>query len=167
MDHPSIKEDMKKKMQEYVEFVRTRLKPDFERCQLDKQNVQREINDYRALQTQLTQLVEKSTASDGDKHSEGKEEEILVDLAHETVFCNAVVDKPADGDDDHVYVHVGMGFHAELTYSEALAFVERRISLLENDKLKQRNAECQKVLDHLESSQLCLDQLAAEIRKLG
>ena len=108
-----VKEEIKQKMEDYATFVGSVLRPDLLRCQARQETVQSEIDEYEELLCKLAELKGKTSY------------ENTVDLAHEAVFCRAVADSV-----DRIYIHIGMGFHAELTVSEAEIFTKKRITFL-------------------------------------
>lgn len=139
---------IEKKVEEYATFVSEVLKPDLQRSEARKRQVLEDINGYRELLTKLDDLKGRTTYT------------AEVDLAHETVFC------PAEANQlEFVNVHVGMGFHVELSLKEAEAFSKKRIAFLQQQKLKRCEAVCAEVKDHIGKAQMILDQLSAELRK--
>ena len=83
----------------------------------------------------------------------------MVDLGHGTLFCNAV------GELDTIYVHVGMGFHVEMTVTEAIAFVKKRLSFLETNVLKRKEAQVREITDHIVTASAILDELTQQMHQ--
>jgi prefoldin subunit 5 len=139
---------------EYVQFVRDRLRPDYEALVREEQQVETEIHDYEDLMGRLNELLQ----SKDDKMME-------VDLGHGKVLCRAKID-----DDSTwprvMYVHVGMGFHVELTFQEALEWIPKRIVYLKKTVLAHRKSKTKTVWVHLQSSERILDELSLELRRI-
>jgi prefoldin subunit 5 len=140
-------------VKEYSTFIDTKLHPELKKRVDAREQVEEEIADYRDLSTKLKALV----AQQDDSPLEA-----MVDLGHDTVYCRGVA-SPEQNKPLMMHVHVGMGFHAELTIPEALAFSEKRILYLEQI-LKKRVEASTMVARHIESSLLILEQLAREKR---
>ena len=64
-----------------------------------------------------------------------------------------------------VFVHVGLGFQIELSITEALAFVNKRVSFLERDVLSDKEKKVTEVKDHIASAGLILNQLERELQR--
>jgi prefoldin subunit 5 len=65
----------------------------------------------------------------------------------------------------HIFVHVGMGFHIELTIPEAIKFVEKRIEFLKLHKLDSKESKIKEIQEHISSAALLLNQLQEEIQR--
>jgi prefoldin subunit 5 len=147
--------EIQQKVEEYATFLRQVLRPDYEALARQAQETQQEIVEYEDLRLGLERLLPKNNhAQDQD------EEQRIVDLGHQKVFCAAVIENT-----EYVYVHVGKGFHVELTLPEALEYITRRLQLLSGDILPYREAKVQKVMTHIRSSELILDQLSIQMAK--
>jgi prefoldin alpha subunit len=134
---------------EYSKFIDNVLSPDLKSLVSEKTEIETEINDYKELGQQLRNLA-----------TEAPEEiESTVDLGYETIFCRAVAENPST-----VFVHVGMGFHVELTLVEAIEFVTKRISLLETGRLSKKETKIQEVNAHIDSARQILIQLHHELK---
>lgn len=129
--------------EEYLEFVENVLRPDLKKALQAEEVTKQEIRDYEDLGEKLATLQASSFSLLP-----------LVDLGHEKVFCKAQVQ-----DTSLVFVHVGMGFHVQLSHDEAIVYVKRRIKLL-NDVLAFKTKQTQKIRDHIQSFQNILDQLS-------
>jgi len=145
------RKEIEQKIKEYSQFVETVLRPDLRTRVKAEKETEQEINDYEELQTRLKELLK----SPGSQTIEPD----MVDLGHQKVFCRAVVE-----DTQRIFVHCGLGLHVELTLSEALLFVEKRIGYLHNQVLSHRIAKSKQVREHIHSSEVILDQLANELR---
>jgi prefoldin subunit 5 len=147
------KEELEVKLKEYSTFIDRKLHPELKKRVDAREQVEEEIADYRDLSTKLKALDQQ----DGDSPLEA-----MVDLGHDTVYCRGVASAESK-QQLMMHVHVGMGFHVELTIPEALAFSEKRIRFLEQI-LKKRVEASTMVARHIESSLLILEELAREMR---
>lgn len=153
VSHPH--EEIQQKVAEYATFLRNVLRPDFDVLSQDVEATKQEIAEYNDLVDRLGKVQQRKQQSAMDGIVEER-----VDLGHEKVFCRATMDDP-----DHLYVHVGQGFHVELTIPEALEYVAKRVRFLSCDVLPYREAKVQKILDHIRSSEMILDQLQVELSR--
>jgi prefoldin subunit 5 len=147
---PSSSADLKAQFDEYVQFVRDRLRPDHEALVQAEREVEKEIREYEDLVNRLNELSQ----NEDNKMME-------VDLGYGKVFCRAKMDDIAPR---VVFVHVGMGFHVELTFQEALQWIPKRIIYLGETVLAHRRSKTKKVWMHLQSSERILDELSVELR---
>lgn len=143
-------EEIKQKMAEYSRFVSEKLRPEMDAAQNAVDTTRDEMAGYQELGIRLAELQDKKT----------KEIATMVDLGHGTVFCNAVA--RVDGT---LYVHIGMGFHAELTIPEARQFVLQRIAFLQNHVLPGRKKTLKDISDHVSSATTILAQLNRELQR--
>jgi prefoldin subunit 5 len=146
--------EIQQKIEQYSSFVENTLKPDLDHTTKAVKETEQEIREYQELRTELQKLQQ---SSDTGKQTEP----LLVDLGHKKVFCQATAN-----DTSTVFVHVGMGFHAELLVPEALVFVEKRIRFLEAQVLSRRVSRTKQVEQHILSSEAILDQLVYELEKI-
>jgi prefoldin subunit 5 len=145
--------EIQQKIEQYSSFVEKTLRPDLDQTSKAVKETEKEIREYQELQTHLEEMQQSFDA--------GKQlEPFLVDLGHKKVFCQATAN-----DTSTVFVHVGMGFHAELLLPEALVFVEKRIRFLEVQVLSRRVSRTKQVEQHILSSETILDQLVHELKK--
>jgi prefoldin subunit 5 len=150
---PDAKE-IQQKIETYSTFVEKTLRPDLAHTSKAVKETELEVREYQELRTQLQELQQSSET--------GKQlEPLLVDLGHKKVFCEATAN-----DTSTVFVHVGMGFHAELLVPEALVFVEKRIRFLEAQVLSRRVSKNKQVEQHILSSEAILDQLVHELKRV-
>ena len=131
---------------QFLEVLKTRL----QRALARENEVKDEITEYTALGRRLQELA---AAKKPGPIVE------LCDLGHEKVFCRATVE-----DTSYIYVHVGMGFHVELSLTEALSFTEKRLSFLRQDVHRRQTIQTDKVKQHIRASEMMLDGLSAELR---
>ncbi|KAI2496673.1 Prefoldin subunit [Fragilaria crotonensis] len=141
----SSEEGDEAKLKQYAAFIDHTLHPELKKRVEAREEIENEIKDYRDLSVKLQSLIPSSSMK------------ALVDLGHQTVYCEAVAN-----DNSKLFVHVGMGFHAEMTIPEAIAFCEKRIQFL-NSVLEQRAESAAQVARHLQASLLLLEQLADEL----
>lgn len=137
---------------EYVQFVRDRLRPDYEALFRAEQEIETEIRDYVDLMERIKDILQ-------NKHESMME----VDLGHGKVFCRAKLDEASP---QAIYVHVGMGFHIEFTPQEALDWIPKRIDYLTNIVLTHRRSKTKSVRTHLQSAERILDELSVELHRL-
>ena len=142
-------EEIKQKLEEYTKFLSKVLRPDYEALSRAEQDTRKEIAEYKDLQNRLNEHTKRGGISVMD-----------VDLGHRMVFCRATID-----DCTTVFVHVGMGFHAELRIKEALVYVKKRIHFLTSQVLHHRAEKSKNVLEHIQSSERILDELSRELRR--
>lgn len=142
-------EDIVEKMEEYSQFVTQKLRPELERAEKSRDETRREMKEYDDLFQRLT----------GFKKEAIKEINTVVDLGHGTLFCNA------RGELDSIYVHVGMGFHVQMTIAEAIPFVKRRLTFLETNVLKRKEAQVREITDHIVTASTILDELTQQVHR--
>jgi prefoldin subunit 5 len=59
-----------------------------------------------------------------------------------------------------------MGFHAELSLDEAIAFCAKRIDFVERQLLTKRVDKAKRIAAHLEASLVMLQELAMEVQDM-
>ena len=158
---PPRRQEIQLKVNEYATFLRQVLRPDYDALTRQVQDAQQEMAEYEDLRVRLEQqlLVVKEQSRHPTSAGETvREEERLVDLGHQKVFCQAVID-----DTEFVYVQVGNGFHVELTLPEALQYIAKRVHHLSCHVLPHREAKAKTVLTHIRSSEMILDQLSRKM----
>jgi prefoldin subunit 5 len=138
--------DIVNKVEEYSEFVTSTLRPELDRAQQSRTETRKEIAGYKNLGKQLRNFKETNIM----------EYESNVDLGYQTVSCNAV------GDLTGIYLHVGMGFHIEMTIEEAIEFVKKRLEFLESEVLKRKELKVRETTEHLIVASSILDDLTRE-----
>jgi prefoldin subunit 5 len=139
------------KLEEYSKFMSEVLGPDYIAYSRAEEETRNEILAYQDLEKRLQEMRSSSA---------GQAELDVVDLGHRKVFCRATID-----DTSTVFVHVGMGFHAELSIEEALVYVTKRVNYLTGHVLPHRAAKSKTVLAHIQSSERILDELANDLRR--
>ena len=140
-------------LQQYTSFLNETLRPNMEALKLREQLIQEEIEQYDTLRTRVADLVA--------QHQQSLQVE-SVDLGHGKLSCAAEV-----ADTSHIFVHVGMGFHAELTLPEAVQFCQKRIGFLRYNVLKQQVEKISKVAEHIKSTETILDEIASLRQQAG
>eukprot|EP00545_Synedropsis_sp_CCMP1620_P014574 CAMPEP_0119028524 /NCGR_PEP_ID=MMETSP1176-20130426/39042_1 /TAXON_ID=265551 /ORGANISM="Synedropsis recta cf, Strain CCMP1620" /LENGTH=147 /DNA_ID=CAMNT_0006984671 /DNA_START=74 /DNA_END=514 /DNA_ORIENTATION=- len=136
------KEELEAKLREYSSFIDKTLHPELKKRVEAREEVEQEIAEYQDLATKLTALDSSSSL------------EAMVDLGHDSVYCRGVasgIDTTTSNKERMMHVHVGMGFHAELTIPEAIAFCDKRIGFL-NKILIEKVEASTLVARHVESS---------------
>jgi len=147
-------DELRNKLEEYSNFIDKTLHPQLQKAVSSREEVEAEIAEYQELRDKIGFLQSRKRESQQPLES-------LVDLGHKTAYCRAIVDDPQT-----IFVHVGMGFHAEFTLEEAIAFIDKRLQFLENRVLSDRLKKAKTVASHLESSLLILETLAKEVQVL-
>lgn len=163
-DAPVTAEELRSKVKEYSLFLDQTLHPKLKQAVAAREETEAEIRDYEEIRKKISLMRQTSTAED-ESHSsstDGNEKEsALVSLGHELVYARAHLD-----DASTIYIHVGMGFHVEMSLSEATAFCDKRIAFLTNHVLSKRVNEANTVAGHLDSSMTLLASLVEELQQL-
>ena len=162
--------EIRSKIENYSSFISSTLRPQLEAAVKAREEVERDIKEYEALQAKLAnmtytakptreKIISDNTCSSDDDAGEGKKDqtETVVDLGHEVIYCKAVIDDPSK-----IYVHTGMGFHVEMTMDEAAAFIGKRIRLL-RQSLELKTQKATTIAVHIEETILVLQQLGNEV----
>lgn len=158
--------DLEIKFEEYAKFVRDVLRPDYQICLNLEGDIRDEISEYSNLILRISnELINKSYDDDLDPFI------MDVDLGHNKVSCRAKVDSTTTSASKQklnvIFVHVGMGFHIEYTWDEALIYIQKRIDYLKNVKLPHRMKKTEHVLSHIQSSERILDELSHELQRMN
>jgi len=142
--------ELREKLNEYSHFIEHTLQPQLKIALSEREEVESEINEYQELMNNLIFF------------KKGKMKDVtMVDLGHQLLYCQAKIT-----DCDHVFVSVGMGFHVEFTIDEAIAFIKRRISFLNREKLPSRVDKAREVAGHVETTLEILESIGVEIQNL-
>jgi prefoldin subunit 5 len=144
-------EEITEKIDEYSQFVSEKLRPELLKAETSRDETRTEINEYNSLLKQLT----------GFREEKKSEFETVVNLGHGTIYCNAVAKL------DMIYVHVGMGFHVEMTIPEAIQFVQQRLTFLKNAVLQGKEVRVREITDHVIAAAAILDELEQELQRSG
>lgn len=135
------------KVEVYSNFVASRLRPELDLAEQSRKETKDEISGYKDLEGRLRYF----------KENEVTEYESTVDLGYRTISCSAI------GSATKIHVHVGMGFHVEMTIEEAIRFVKKRMNFLENDVLKRKERKVRETTDHIIVASSILDELKGEM----
>ena len=152
-------EDPQEHVSYYIHFVENVLKPRLEKAQAAANTVQAEITAFEELMTRIKGIEMDSHYNDDGGRDKEAIIETMVDLGKQ-VFCNAVPREPKK-----IFVSVGMGFHVELSITEASNFAKKRISFLRANKLSEREREIKEIKDHIQSATIILTQLQMEMNR--
>ncbi len=125
-----MSDPLQQKVAEYSSFITNTLQPKLQLAVNEREETEAEICEYAQLRNKL-QMIE--AESDASASASATPINTLVDIAHQSIFCNATISNPRT-----VYVHTGFGFHVEFTIQEAVEFIEKRILFLQNYVLKHR-----------------------------
>lgn len=166
--------ELKEKLQHYSEFIDKTLHPDLQAAVKLQEEIESEIDEYNDLSSQLTILHnrhattkqdQKSRNANDDSHNEinpnNNPTTTLVDLGNKICYCHATFDNPLK-----VHVHIGMGFHAELTLQEAHQFCQKRIEFLHENVLPSRQKKTRLIASHLEGALVLVQNLRKEILEM-
>ena len=149
-------EETRTKIEEYVTFLKNVLRPQYDEALEAENEVEMEITEYNNLQKMLR-------ASFGNEQSGiVNDNGIMIDLGHQKVFCRATYN--ISSDEQKVFVDVGMGLLIELTVNEAISFSDARIKILKR-KLASRANKKQQIKQHVQQSEMILDELSRELAK--
>lgn len=151
--------ELQNKIKEYANFISQTLQPQLQSAVDAKEATEKDISEYAQLRNRL-QHLENTILSEGGTKT--KPIEALVDLAHETLYCKAIISNPRS-----LYVDVGLGFMVEFTVSEALAFIDKRVKYLEDEVLNYRAGVAEKVANDVENALELLEELGAQIPERG
>lgn len=164
------------KIQEYAHFLDNVLRPQMKTAKRLLETTEEEIAEYTKLMAAIQQLY----TTDKIDESIVMAAKQRVDLGYQTVYCKArvldteagVVDEaaaaaepstpppPASNENSNkLFVHVGLGFHAELESKEAMDFCLQRIDFLKSNQLHPRQKVYTQVFDHFQSSVNILQEL--------
>lgn len=163
--------ELKRKIAEYGNFISQTLEPRLRHAVMERETTEAEINDYIQLQNGLRQLLveqeqqqqqqpqQGSLSLNGNKNKNTATKQLsgLVDIAHSTIFCNVSIPNP-----NIIYVHVGFGFHIEMTIIEAISFINNRVAFLEKNVLQHRLDVAKKVAKDVEDALELLEELGGE-----
>lgn len=149
--------EMHNKIQEYAKFITQTLQPQLKTAVEAKEATEKDISEYMQLRNRL-QHLESTINSDVSSGGKSKPLEALVDLAHESIYCRAIISNPRT-----LYVDVGLGFMVEFTLSEAILFVDKRIKYLEDEVLKHRASVAEGIARDVENALELLEELGAEM----
>ena len=172
------RQEVQSKIDEYRGFLEATLRPQLEQARVAKRVVQDEQDEYQTLLQELRRLSSSSSSEEAIDTTTR-----TVDLGWNKVYCEAeiVLEKTANTEPQDnnktqpksneenneklvllVAVDVGMGFHVQLTTSEAMAFCQRRLQFLQT-KYNHRQATLRKVQEHVTTAEDILDHLSNEV----
>lgn len=140
------REDVQQKIEEYRGFLDSTLRPELSKAKEAKREVEDEVKEYQELLDRLPQIKDVS--------------QMTVDLGWNKAYCEAQIQP-----DTKVFVDVGMGFHVELTATEATDFVRKRLHFLQQ-KLSVREGRLRKVEEHVVTAEDIMDHLSNEALSL-
>ena len=157
----SIKE-IELKFEEYAKFVRDVLRPDYLQCRGFEDQIRNEITEYSDLIARINnELINRDCDDDANQLI------MDVDLGHNKVSCRAKVETTSSDHPNVIFVHVGMGFHVEYTWEEAVIYTSKRIEYLHQRKLPHYIKKTKHVLSHIQSSERILDELSQELLRMN
>ena len=150
---PEEIDELRTKMAEYASFIDKTLQPELLAAVTAREETEAEIAEYEELLEMIRMVLTNAPTK--------KPLDSMVDLGHEIAFCKATIHNP-----QQLFVHVGMGFHAELSLDEAIGFCDARISFIESQILTKRVDKAKQVAAHLEASLVMLQELAMEVQDM-
>ena len=152
---PSDNIDLKQKVTEYGAFITKTLQPQLQQAVEAREEVERDISEYHALQASLVQIQDELKGEDGNQPIE-----TYTDLAHGAVYCRARLSNPRT-----VFIDVGLRFHVEMKLDEAQAFIDKRVELLKG-VLKHKVEVAQRIAKDVEDALDLLQELGDEMKQL-
>ncbi len=135
----------------------------------DREETEGEISDYLLLRDELHRLLllpvaDATTGGNGNEAASSSSSPVIravIDISHASVYCDVVVPNPRT-----IYVDVGLGFHVEMTPTEAVSFVDRRVEYLEKNVLRHRLEVASTVARDVENALELLEELGGELAGL-
>ncbi|XP_048741108.1 protein UXT homolog [Ostrea edulis] len=127
-------ESIPSKVLQYEQFLNERLKTDLSQVVDQRDKLYGEVAEYLQLKTVIERIKESDFQTNGLKTK--------VDLG-----CNFYVQAHVP-DASMIFVSVGYGFFLEMTHTEALAFIEKKVSI-NNAKIDALTTEVAKIKAHI------------------
>lgn len=161
--------DLRRQISEYGTFVERTLRPQLQTAVEDREETEGEISDYLLLRDELLRLLlppvaDPTTGGSGNEAASSSSSPVIravIDISHASVYCDVVVPNPRT-----IYVDVGLGFHVEMTPTEAVSFVDRRVEYLEKNVLRHRLEVASTVARDVENALELLEELGGELAGL-
>ncbi|XP_061186557.1 protein UXT homolog [Saccostrea echinata] len=127
-------ESIPSKVEQYEQFLNERLKTDLSQVLDQRDKLYGEVAEYLQLKTVIERVKESDYKTEGLKTQ--------VDLG-----CNFYVQAHVP-DASMIFVSVGYGFFLEMTHDEALAFIDKKVSII-NDKIEVLTKDAAKIKAHI------------------
>jgi prefoldin subunit 5 len=144
-------DELREKITEYADFLEQRLYPELKLAVERREETEFEISEYEQLRLNLKELLDVP---------QQQPLESVVDLTgHGAAYARAIV--PVD-QTNTVFVDIGIGFHAELSLSEAIDFIGKRVEFLTKTRLQQRLDKAKTVADDVKNAMAILDEIGKE-----
>ena len=120
------KVDIQEKVKKYETFLNDQLRPDLKSVLEDRDKIYEDISEYSALRNSIEAIQSADVP---------KPLKIKTDLGC-NFYVRANVQNP-----ENIFLDVGLGFFLELSLSEALVFIEKKVKLLEqkSDQLTEQS----------------------------
>ena len=155
---------LSQKLREYGTFIDETLYPNLQTAVQAQEEIESEIDEYQTLQDHLYILSQRTnTTNTTDTAIETKTTETettaMVDLGEQQCYCPATISNL-----EWVYIHVGMGFHIQMSLGEAMEFCQKRMDFVSRDILVKRKERTKKIAQDLQSALIWMQQLQIEIR---
>lgn len=128
---PGNIDQINEKVLKYETFLSERLRPDLKAALEERDKLYAETAEFLALKNSIEAIK-------ASKLLPGEPLKTKVDLGS-NFYCQAVVPNPS-----RIIIEVGLGFYVEFTHDEGLAFIDKRVKLLE-DKAKELTYETTKL----------------------
>jgi hypothetical protein len=172
---------------QYARVVEQVLKPQLLNTEQGTTRIRQEIQDYQDLEQKLSTLSTHEQQQDDTlpistnklstettttlvaADATTAPSSILADLGYQTVFCRATIGSSQKAGTTKasslsstvvfLFVHVGMGFHVQLTVPEAQKFVRKRIQFLQETKLGPEQTKLKEIQGHIAHATDLLTQL--------
>ncbi len=115
MEAPVPAADLSQKVLQYEEFLNERLRSDMEKVLSQREELCGEIAEYNQLKSTVELLMSQGPA---------KPLKTMVDLGC-NFYARAKVEDPS-----RIFVSIGLGFHLEMKFDEAIDFIDSKVSKL-------------------------------------
>jgi prefoldin subunit 5 len=112
----------KDKVEAYEQFVNEKLKTDLKNVLQAQESIYSDIAEY----LQIKDTIEKITSINEEGSVNIKPLETKIDLG-----CNFYAKAKTDNV-SRIYIAIGYGFHLEMSFNEALKFIEKKVKILNN-----------------------------------
>ncbi|KAI9221801.1 Prefoldin subunit-domain-containing protein [Blastocladiella britannica] len=136
--------DIRAEIEKYTDFVENHLRVDLRAVLAERESILEQSIEYGKLSTQIQTIKDAGLT----------EMKTQVDLGS-NFYVQAKVP-----DTQFIYVNVGFGFHLELTLDEALAFLERKTSHLQ-EKANKCTRKASEIKAHIQIIMGTLEELMA------
>ena len=113
-------EELPKKVEIYEQFLNEKLRNDLKVALHEREQIFSEIAEYLQIKNTIENIIQNKQASP----NEVTELKTKIDLGC-NFYVNAVVPDPSK-----IFIAIGYGFFLEMTLSEALKFIDKKVKIL-------------------------------------